>query len=125
MAVRTLSAPSIDAGRVHRGMEVYDNNGTLLGSVAEVWAYVAPYGHLAKSKFGRADYGPVRGTAHLFEGADGYMQVRRSSGMRREGEQDLYIPLNAIGDLAPREWLTLSCSEETCSARFGDPPEAL
>lgn len=125
MAVQPLQAPFIDAARVHQGMEIYDNQGAWVGTVSEVWAEVHPYGYLAKSRFGFASYGPVRGTDHLFEGADGYMQVRRTRGIRRENEQDLYIPLNAVRDLDSGEALSLTCTEETCSIRFLRQPETV
>lgn len=115
----------IDAASVHRGTDVYSHDGEQLGSVAEVWAFVPPFGYVAKTRFALADYGPVRGTMHLLEGADGYLQVAQRRGIRRENERDLYIPLNAIRDTVPGEALILEHTAKSCLAEFGHRPECL
>lgn len=88
--------PSVDAAAINAGTKVYSHNGDQLGIVGDVWAYIPPYGYVAKSKFAVANYGPIRGTMHLFEGAGGYVQVLQREGMRREDDNDLYIRLDQV-----------------------------
>jgi hypothetical protein len=57
--------PSLDAAAINAGTKVYSHNGDQLGIVGDVWAYIPPYGYVAKSKFAVANYGPIRGTMHL------------------------------------------------------------
>jgi len=88
--------PSVDAAAINAGTNVYSHDGDQVGIVGDVWAYIPPYGYVTKSKFAVANYGPIRGTVHLFEGAGGYVQVLQRKGLRREGDTDLYIPLDQV-----------------------------
>ena len=115
----------IDAASINPGMAVYSRDGTKLGAVRDVWAHIPPYGHVTKSRFGIADYGPIRGTLHLFEGADGYVQVAPRSGMRREGDEDLYIPIEAMYDVVTGQALFVADHSEACQESFRGRPAHL
>lgn len=108
--------PSVDAAAINAGTNVYSYKGDQLGIVGDVWAYIPPYGYVAKSKFGVANYGPIRGTMHLFDGAGGYVQVLQRNGMRREGDTDLYIPLDQVQNAVDRLGLVVT-SLQTDNAR--------
>jgi hypothetical protein len=90
-----------------------------------MWAYIPPYGYLPKSGFALADYGPIRGTMHLFEGADGYIQVAPRHGIRRDGEQDLFIPLGAIHDAVPGQSVVVADTGAACATRYTGRPACL
>lgn len=107
---------SIDAASVDKGMKVYDRDGKALGVVQEVWATIEPHGEVAKSRFAQADYGPIRGTMHLFEGADGYVEVRQQRAIGRQNEPTLYVPLVAVGEISANRDLILEVSGEACCA---------
>jgi len=115
----------VDAANVNGGMDVYSRDGDKLGIVSEVWAYIPPYGYVAKSRFTLADYGPIRGTMHLFDGADGYIQVIQQRGIRREHATDLYLPLDTICDVVTGQALVVADHREVCQGLFAHRPEYL
>lgn len=106
-------------------MEVLAHSGEKLGTVRDVWAYLPEYGYVQASRFVLSDYGPIRGTAHLLEGADGYVQVAQRRGIRRENESDLYIPLGAVRDVVPGLALVVGHHNEECHATFSERPARL
>ncbi|MGI8825655.1 MAG: PRC-barrel domain-containing protein [Chloroflexota bacterium] len=122
---KQTSDPFVDAASVTSGMRVYSRDGEKLGIVRDVWAHIFPHAYVSKSRFGLADYGPVRGTLHLFDGADGYVQVMPRRGIRRENEQDLYIPLDAIQGTVPGQALTVAADKATCHMPFATRPQYL
>lgn len=127
MAVRQSQYDELytDAATIRAGAGVYSRDGETLGVVTEVWAYVPPYGYVAKSQFAVADYGPIRGTAHLLTGADGYVQVAPRQRFRREDEQHLFFPLASIQDMAQDESLIVEHRRQESQDWFAGRPECL
>ena len=92
---------------ITRGMTVYSHDGQELGVVEEVWANVQSHGHLPVSRYLLRDYGPVRGNAELFDGCDGYVQIRQGS-LLGLGGNDRFLALSAITSIRSRDSLAIT-----------------
>jgi hypothetical protein len=125
MALQQPYEIQVDAASVRTDTDVYSRDGEKLGIVSDVWAHIPPYGLVSRSSFALADYGPVRGSARLFERAEGYLQVRTSRGVRREGEVDLFIPLDAVHDVVAGEALLLEERNDACRELYAARPDGL
>lgn len=96
--------PSVDAAAINAGTKMYSHNGDQLGIVGDVWAYIPPYGYVAKSKFAVANYCLRSQGVFSLTGKSGG-QAAPPSSRRRSATRPLGIwvcPLHAWG------WL-LSC----------------
>jgi hypothetical protein len=105
-------------------MDVYTADGAKLGTVAEVWVQTSTHGYLAKSRYDLADYGPIRGTAHLIGSAgDGHVQVVHHPFFAERKEW--FLPFRAIQAIDRDGALVLTATVEEIEGRYLDGAEEL
>jgi len=97
---------------ITKGMEVYSTDGEKVGTVAEVYTETP----VAAEAAGPED---VTGVTDRL-----YIKVEQG-GVLGLGTKDLYIPVDAVTEAVTGEALTVNCTKDECSDRYGDKPDVL
>jgi len=97
---------------ITKGMEVYSTDGEKVGTVAEVYTETPAAAEAA----GPED---VTGVTDRL-----YIKVEQG-GVLGLGTKDLYIPVDAVTEAVTGEALTVNCTKDECSDRYGDKPDVL
>lgn len=104
------------------GMQVHSRDGAHLGDVAEVWAQTEGHGALPRSRALFEDYGPIKGTSHLFGTDDGYLEVRQDSFLGFGG-RILYVPVAEVEQVHSNESINLRAGGVHYESRFTALPD--
>ena len=96
---------------IAKGMEVYSTDGEKVGTVAEVYTQTPAAAEAA----GPEDVPGITAS---------YIKVEQG-GVLSLGTKDFYIPFDAVTGAVAGEALTVNCTEDECSDRYGNRPDVL
>lgn len=109
---------------IENGMAVYDSNGDKIGSVDDVLT-VEAYSQkgLNDPYAGSVDDGTV--TAGSGSGSGNSMIKVNQGGVLGIGAKTLYIPFDAVQNIAPGDGVTINCTKDQCDNLYSQKPSFL
>jgi hypothetical protein len=109
---------------IENGMAVYDLNGDKIGSVDDVLTVEAHSQKSLNDPFaGEADGG--LGTTGTGSPAGNSMLKVNQGGVLGIGAKTLYIPFDAVQNIAPGDSVTINCTKDQCGNLYGEKPNFL
>lgn len=108
--------------RIQEGMQVYDQNGTKLGTVGNIWTQTAST-ETGSSVGGDQVEGQSPASAPGVAVGISYFQVRRQ-GDKAEASV-LYVPGAVVKSIDAGHSLTLTCAESECERQYARRPDSL
>jgi hypothetical protein len=112
---------------VQNGMDVYDSTGDKIGSVADVLT-LAAYSQTAQNDpyaGGTVDTTGTIGTIGSGTADENAVLKINEGGVLGIGATTLYVPLDAVQNIAPGDSLTLNCSKSQCESLYSQKPSFL
>ncbi|HEX6507772.1 MAG TPA: hypothetical protein VF221_09090 [Chloroflexota bacterium] len=111
---------------VQSGIAVYDSTGNKIGTVADVLT-LAAYSQNAQTDPYAADTTNTGGGAGYGTGVADQNAVLKvnEGGVLGIGAKELYIPINAVQNIAPGDSVTLSCAKDQCESLYSQKPSFL
>ncbi|MBV9281638.1 MAG: hypothetical protein JOZ41_16280 [Chloroflexi bacterium] len=116
---------------LQEGMSVFGSDGEEIGKVSHILRQVPgalESGAERRTGVGLGDTGetvggfsPPEGTATWVRGESGLIVVAHG-GFLGVGAQHLYVPFDAVADVAPGDRAILTCTREECGRRYGRKP---
>ena len=109
---------------IENGMAVYDLNGEKIGSVADVLT-VEAHSQSALNDPYAAGTGDAYGASTAGSAGENTMLKVNQGGVLGIGATELYIPFDAVQNIAPGDGVTINCTKDQCGNLYAQKPSFL